>query len=106
MLNEQVERTIRIELERIAVANGEAMKRVGYKISLFVVQGNRPEGANRRYLLFRKMQHVPFGSGQRLARGVFTATKIYGVFGRISAQQAAGRQCPGSVISPVTTCLC
>src|SRR5262249_12701622 len=53
VLDIEIERTVSVERERVAVADGEAVERVGDLEALRVVHGQRPEGADRWQFILR-----------------------------------------------------
>src|SRR5262249_34307591 len=89
MLDVDIERTVGVELERIAIPDGKAVNGIGGEISLIVVNAERPEGLHRRRAGFIEMNGVGVRAVQQLSRRIAQRRLIYRVFSRQSSAEVA-----------------
>jgi hypothetical protein len=55
VLEIEVERAVRVELERHPTADGETIKHIGHLKPFIVIESDRPESINRRKILLLKV---------------------------------------------------
>jgi hypothetical protein len=70
VLDEQIQRTIGVRPQRIAVAEGAAVEGVGDLEAVLVIHGDRPEGLHRGQFLLIEVEDVVVFAVQRLPLAV------------------------------------
>jgi hypothetical protein len=70
VLEVQLEGAVGVEVQVVAVADGESVELVRYLEAFRVVHGERPEGVRGRQLACCEPQQVPVGAGERATVGV------------------------------------
>jgi hypothetical protein len=77
--DDDVERAVAIRREPVAIADGEAIKRIGNEVTLAVIERDRPERAHRRQSVLGEMNQIIVGAVERLAVTIDRCCRINGV---------------------------
>src|SRR5262249_27182144 len=103
VLDVKIERAIRIELQRVAIADSKALDGVGGKVAVIVVERKRPESFDRRELAFFEVQAVTLGALEGPAGGTLQTRKVNRVLRRQYAQEKPRSQCAHHVVRAIAS---
>jgi hypothetical protein len=90
VLEVEVEGAVVVVGEVVAVADGEAVQRVGGLEAVGVVHGDRPERPHRRQLALVEVEQIVVVAGEWPAVDVGDVQRVDGVLGRVGAQSGHG----------------
>src|SRR5271170_7317778 len=102
ILEVDVQRAVRIEFHRVAVADSVAVDRIRDEIAVLIVSSERPEGADRRKVGFVEVHPIAHGAAEELSRTVRAAVQIDGILRGISAYRKPRDGGSGEVVRSIT----